>query len=255
MNPYFGFFFATTTLIIAVPTAIKVYNWVLTLWRGDIHLTLPMLFALGFIVTFVNGGLTGIFLGNVIVDIPLSDTMFVVAHFHMVMGVAPIMVILGAIYHWYPKVTGRMLNNGMGQFHFWVTFIGAYAIFFPMHYVGLVGVPRRYPELGDPAFVTTSLDGLNAFISLAAFAVGFAQLVFLFNIYWSRRHGVDAGSNPWRATTLEWQTATTPPGHGNFGDDLPVVYRWAYDYSVPGAPEDFIAQNDPSPIRDLEQTS
>jgi cytochrome c oxidase subunit 1 len=255
MNPYFGFFFATTTLIIAVPTAIKVYNWVLTLWRGDIHLTLPMLFALGFIVTFVNGGLTGIFLGNVIVDIPLSDTMFVVAHFHMVMGVAPIMVILGAIYHWYPKVTGRMLNNGMGQFHFWVTFIGAYAIFFPMHYVGLVGVPRRYPELGDPAFVTTSLDGLNAFISLAAFAVGFAQLVFLFNIYWSRRHGVDAGSNPWRATTLEWQTATTPPGHGNFGDDLPVVYRWAYDYSVPGAPEDFIAQNDPSPIRDHEQTS
>ena len=255
MNPYFGFFFATTTLIIAVPTAIKVYNWVLTLWRGDIHLTLPMLFALRFIVTFVNGGLTGIFLGNVIVDIPLSDTMFVVAHFHMVMGVAPIMVILGAIYHWYPKVTGRMLNNGMGQFHFWVTFIGAYAIFFPMHYVGLVGVPRRYPELGDPAFVTTSLDGLNAFISLAAFAVGFAQLVFLFNIYWSRRHGVDAGSNPWRATTLEWQTATTPPGHGNFGDDLPVVYRWAYDYSVPGAPEDFIAQNDPSPIRDLEQTS
>ena len=255
MNPYFGFFFATTTLIIAVPTAIKVYNWLLTLWRGDIHLTLPMLFALGFIVTFVNGGLTGIFLGNVIVDIPLSDTMFVVAHFHMVMGVAPIMVILGAIYHWYPKVTGRMLNNGMGQFHFWVTFIGAYAIFFPMHYVGLVGVPRRYPELGDPAFVTTSLDGLNAFISLAAFAVGFAQLVFLFNIYWSRRHGVDAGSNPWRATTLEWQTATTPPGHGNFGDDLPVVYRWAYDYSVPGAPEDFIAQNDPSPIRDLEQTS
>ena len=255
MNPYFGFFFATTTLIIAVPTAIKVYNWVLTLWRGDIHLTLPMLFALGFIVTFVNGGLTGIFLGNVIVDIPLSDTMFVVAHFHMVMGVAPIMVILGAIYHWYPKVTGRMLNNGMGQFHFWVTFIGAYAIFFPMHYVGLVGVPRRYPELGDPAFVTTSLDGLNAFISLAAFAVGFAQLVFLFNLNWSRRHGVDAGSNPWRATTLEWQTATTPPGHGNFGDDLPVVYRWAYDYSVPGAPEDFIAQNDPSPIRDLEQTS
>ena len=249
MNPYFGFFFATTTLIIAVPTAIKVYNWVLTLWQGDIHLTLPMLFALGFIVTFVNGGLTGIFLGNVIVDVPLSDTMFVVAHFHMVMGVAPIMVILGAIYHWYPKVTGRMLNNAMGQFHFWVTFIGAYAIFFPMHYVGLVGVPRRYPELGDPAFVTTSVDGLNAFISLAAFAVGFAQLVFLFNLYWSRRHGADAGDNPWRATTLEWQTATTPPGHGNFGDELPVVYRWAYDYSVPGAPEDFIAQNDPNPIK------
>ena len=148
MNPYFGFFFATTTLIIAVPTAIKVYNWVLTLWRGDIHLTVPMLFALGFIVTFVNGGLTGLFLGNVVVDVPLSDTMFVVAHFHMVMGVAPIMVIFGAIYHWYPKITGRMLNDTLGKFHFWVTFLGAYAIFFPMHYLGLMGVPRRYYELG-----------------------------------------------------------------------------------------------------------
>src|SRR3982075_2005990 len=130
MNPYFGFFFATTTLIIAIPTAIKVYNWVLTLWRGDIHLTVPMLFALSFIITFLNGGLTGLFLGNVVVDVPLSDTMFVVAHFHMVMGVAPIMVVLGAIYHWYPKVTGRMLNEMLGKFHFWVTFLGAYAIFF-----------------------------------------------------------------------------------------------------------------------------
>ena len=252
MNPYFGFFFATTTLIIAIPTAIKVYNWVLTLWQGDIHLTLPMLFALGFIVTFVNGGLTGLFLGNVVVDVPLSDTMFVVAHFHMVMGVAPIMVILGAIYHWYPKMTGRMLNEAMGQFHFWITFVGAYAIFFPMHYVGLVGVPRRYPELGDPAFVTQSVDGLNSFISLAAFAVGFAQIVFFFNIFWSLRHGREAGSNPWRANSLEWQTPETPPGHGNFGDELPIVYRWAYDYSVPGAPEDFIAQDDPNPITQNE---
>ncbi len=125
MNPNFGFFFATTTLIIAIPTAIKVYNWVLTLWRGDIHLTVPMLFALGFIVTFVNGGLTGLFLGNVVVDVPLSATMFVVAHFHMVMGVAPLLVIFGGIYHWYPKVTGRMLNDAMGKFHFWVTFLGA----------------------------------------------------------------------------------------------------------------------------------
>ena len=139
MHPKFGFFFATTTLIIAIPTAIKVYNWVLTLWRGDIHLTVPMLFALGFIITFVNGGLTGLFLGNVVVDVPLSDTMFVVAHFHMVMGVAPIMVVLGAIYHWYPKVTGRMLNDWLGKFHFWVTFLGAYLIFFPMHYLGLLG--------------------------------------------------------------------------------------------------------------------
>ena len=247
MHPWFGFFFATTTLIIAVPTAIKVYNWVLTLWRGDIHLTLPMLFALAFIVTFVNGGLTGLFLGNVVVDVPLSDTMFVVAHFHMVMGVAPILVVFGAIYHWYPKITGRMLNEGMGQFHFWVTFVGAYAIFFPMHYVGLVGVPRRYPELGETAFIPDSVHDLNAFISVAALIVGFAQLVFLFNLIWSIRHGKDAGGNPWRATTLEWQTPETPPRHGNFGEDLPLVYRWAYDYSVPGAPRDFIPQNDPWP--------
>ncbi|MSU89282.1 cytochrome c oxidase subunit I [Rhodobacteraceae bacterium 2CG4] len=246
MHPWFGFFFATTTLIIAVPTAIKVYNWVLTLWRGDIHLTLPMLFALGFIVTFVNGGLTGLFLGNVVVDVPLSDTMFVVAHFHMVMGVAPIMVIFGAIYHWYPLITGRMLNETLGQIHFWVTFIGAYAIFFPMHYVGLVGVPRRYYELGEASFLTTPVDGLNAFITVAALVVGAAQMLFLFNLGWSIRRGRDAGHNPWRATSLEWQTPDVPPRHGNWGDRLPPVYRWAYDYSVPGAPDDFIAQNDPA---------
>src|SRR5687768_17107215 len=167
MHPWFGFFFATSTLIIAIPTAIKVYNWVLTLWKGDIHLTVPMLFALGFIVTFVNGGLTGLFLGNVVVDVPLSDTMFVVAHFHMVMGVAPIMVVLGAIYHWYPKVTGRMLDDWMGKFHFWVTFLGAYLIFFPMHYLGLLGVPRRYYEMGETAFVPESATGLNHFITIA----------------------------------------------------------------------------------------
>jgi cytochrome c oxidase subunit 1 len=246
MNPAFGFFFATTTLIIAVPTAIKVYNWVLTLWRGDIHLTLPMLFALAFIVTFVNGGLTGLFLGNVVVDVPLSDTMFVVAHFHMVMGVAPILVIFGAIYHWYPKVTGRMLDEVLGQIHFWVTFLGTYAIFFPMHYLGLLGVPRRYFEMGETAFVPPSAHTLNIFITVMALVVGAGQMVFLFNLVWSLFRGRESGGNPWRATTLEWQTPQTPPAHGNWGKDLPVVYRWAYDYSVPGAAEDFIPQNVPS---------
>ncbi|MFZ1895733.1 MAG: cytochrome c oxidase subunit I [Rhodoplanes sp.] len=245
MNPYFGYFFATTTLIIAVPTAIKVYNWVLTLWRGNIHLTLPMLFSLAFIVTFVNGGLTGLFLGNVSVDVPLSDTMFVVAHFHMVMGVAPIMVIFGAIYHWYPKITGRMLNETLGKIHFWITFLGAYAIFFPMHYVGLMGIPRRYFDVSDMNFVPPSAHDLNAFITVMALIVGVAQIIFLFNLAWSLRHGKEAGGNPWRATTLEWQTPETPPGHGNWGKELPVVYRWAYDYSVPGAKEDFIPQNVP----------
>jgi cytochrome c oxidase subunit 1 len=245
MHPSFGFFFATTTLIIAIPTAIKVYNWILTLWRGDIHFTLPMLFALAFIVTFVNGGLTGLFLGNVVVDVPLSDTMFVVAHFHMVMGIAPILVIFGAIYHWYPKVTGRLLDETLGRLHFWVTFVGAYAIFFPMHYIGLMGVPRRYYELGEMAFLPPSTATLNAFITIAALIVGAAQLVFVFNLAWSLRRGRVAGANPWHATTLEWQTPQTPPAHGNWGKTLPVVYRWAYDYSVPGAARDFLPQNQP----------
>ena len=245
MHPAFGFFFATTTLIIAIPTAIKVYNWVLTLWRGDIHLTVPMLFALAFIVTFVNGGLTGLFLGNVVVDVPLSDTMFVVAHFHMVMGIAPIFAIFGAIYHWYPKVTGRLLNDRLGKLHFWVTFLGAYAIFFPLHYIGLMGVPRRYYEMGEMAFVPPSTVTLNEFITIVALIVGAAQLSFVFNLVRSLRRGRPAGGNPWGATTLEWQTPQTPPGHGNWGKTLPVVYRWAYDYSVPGAAQDFLPQNQP----------
>jgi cytochrome c oxidase subunit I len=245
MHPAFGYFFATTTLIIAIPTAIKVYNWVLTLWRGDIHLTVPMLYALAFIVTFVNGGLTGLFLGNVVVDVPLSDTMFVVAHFHMVMGIAPIFAIFGGIYHWYPKVTGRLLSDTLGKLHFWVTFLGAYAIFFPLHYVGLMGVPRRYYEMGEMAFVPPSTATLNAFITVVALIVGAAQLVFVFNLVRSLRRGRPAGDNPWGATTLEWQTPQTPPGHGNWGKTLPVVYRWAYDYSVPGAAQDFLPQNQP----------
>ena len=244
MNPWFGFFFATTTLIIAVPTAIKVYNWTLTLWKGNIQFTLPMLFALAFIVTFVNGGITGLFLGNVVVDVPLSDTMFVVAHFHMVMGVAPILVVFGAIYHWYPLITGRMLHEGMGQLHFWVTFIGAYTIFLPLHYLGFLGVPRRYFEMGETNFIPESAQDLNAFVTVVALTVGVAQVVFFINLFWSLRNGKQAGPNPWKACSLEWRTAQVPPGHGNF-DDLPVVYRWAYDYGVPGADEDFIPQDLP----------
>jgi cytochrome c oxidase subunit 1 len=245
MNPYFGFFFATTTLIIAVPTAIKVYNWVLTLWRGNIHLTVPMLFAIGFVFTFINGGLTGLFLGNVTVDLPLSDTMFVVAHFHMVMAVSPILAVFGAIYHWYPKITGRMLNDTLGKFHFWITFLGTYAIYYPMHYLGILGVPRRYYAIENLDFVPASAYSLNVAITIAALIVGAAQVVFLYNLVWSYFKGKPAGGNPWRATTLEWQTPDTPPKHGNFGPTLPVVYRWAYDYSVPGAKEDFIPQNVP----------
>ena len=246
MNPYFGFFFATTTLIIAVPTAIKVYNWVLTLWQGNIHLTVPMLFAIGFIFTFTHGGLTGIFLGNVVVDLPLSDTYFVVAHFHMVMGVSPILVVFGSIYHWYPKITGKMFNQTLGKWHFWVTFLGTYAIYLPMHYLGFLGVPRRYFAMGDTEFMPESAFTLNQSITISALIVGAAQLIFLYNIIVSLKKGKPSGPNPWKATTLEWQTPDTPPKHGNWGHELPVVHRWAYDYSVPGYHDDFIPQNVPA---------
>jgi cytochrome c oxidase subunit 1 len=246
MNPYFGFFFATTTLIIAVPTAIKVYNWVLTLWRGNIHLNVPMLFAMGFIFTFINGGLTGLFLGNVTVDVPLSGTYFVVAHFHMVMGVSPIMVVFGAIYHWYPKMTGKFLSDRLGKIHFWCTFLGTYSIYLPMHYLGIMGVPRRYYAYSNSIeFIPLSVQEANKWITISACFVAAIQLIFLFNLVWSYFKGKPSGANPWRATTLEWQTEHNPATHGNWGAKLPVVYRWAYDYSVPGAPEDFIPQNVP----------
>ncbi len=252
MNPYFAFFFATTTLVIAVPTAIKVYNWLLTLWRGDIHLSVPMLFALAFICTFVIGGLTGLFLGNVSVDIPLSGTYFVVAHFHMVMGVAPLLVVFGGIYHWFPKITGRMLDDRIGKLHFWVTFLGTYVIYFPMHYLGVLGMPRRYYNFDGYQFIPPSAHALNAFISVAALIVGAAQLLFVVNLVWSTFRGKKADPNPWRAASLEWFTPDTPPKHLNWGPQLPVAYRWAYAYSVPGAPQDFIAQNAPPAAGGME---
>ena len=245
MNPYFGFFFAFTTLIIAVPTAIKVYNWVLTLWHGNIRMTVPMLFAMGFIFTFIHGGLTGIFLGNVTVDLPLSDTYFVVAHFHMVMGVSPIMVLFASLYHWFPKLSGKMFNVTLGKIHFWATFLGTYAIYLPMHYLGFLGVPRRYYAIGETSFIPDSAMALNANITQAALFVGVMQLVFIFNIIWSLRNGKPAGHNPWEATSLEWQTPHTPPHHGNWGAKLPVVYRWAYEYGAPGVKDDFVPQNMP----------
>ena len=257
MNPWFGYFFATTTLIIAVPTALKVYNWVITLWKANIQLTIPMLFALAFIVTFVNGGITGLFLGNVIVDVPLSDTYFVVAHFHMVMGIAPVLVVFGAIYHWFPLITGRFLHEGMGKIHFWVSFLGSYAIYFPMHYLGFVGVPRRYFEMYDSEYMAVSTNYLNQFITIVALIVGFTQILFLYNIITSAKFGKKAGKNPWKACSLEWRTPEVPAGHGNFGKELPVVYRWAYDFNVPGAKEDFIPQDiapNQVPEAEAEQT-
>jgi cytochrome c oxidase subunit 1 len=243
MHPLFGFFFATTTLIIAVPTAIKVYNWTLTLWRGDIHMTVPMLFALGFISTFVLGGVTGLFLGNVSVDIPLSNTYFVVAHFHMVMGVSPVLAVFGGIYHWFPKISGRMYNDALGKLHFWITFLGAYAIFFPMHYLGVLGMPRRYHAYDNYTFIPPSAQLMNEFITIAALVVGVAQLLFIFNLAYSTFKGKVADGNPWRAASLEWFTPQTPPAHGNWGPQLPVVYRGAYDYGQQTGDSDYIPQN------------
>jgi cytochrome c oxidase subunit I len=255
MNPYFGFFFATTTLIIAIPTAIKVYNWVLTLWQGNIRLNVPMLFAIGFIFTFIHGGLTGLFLGNVTVDLPLSDTYFVVGHFHMVMGVSPIMVLFGAIYHWLPKITGKMFNETLGKIHFWFTFLGTYAIYLPMHYLGILGIPRRYYANGLADFIPASAQSMNVGITVAALTVGVVQLIFIYNLYWTLTRGKPSGGNPWEATTLEWQTPDTPPKHGNWGPKLPVVYRWAYDFSVPGAVNDYIPQNEPHHGSDSVESS
>jgi len=243
MNPYLGFFFATTTLIIAIPTAIKVYNWVITLWNANIRMTVPMLYCLAFLITFLIGGLTGLFLGNVAVDVPLSDTYFVVGHFHMVMAVSPVLALYGGLYHWYPSVTGRMLDDRLGKIHFWITFVGTYLIYFPMHYIGFLGVPRRYYSNEQYDFIPQSVNDLNQFITICALIVGAAQFILLYNFVVSIYKGKKAGSNPWGACTLEWQALESPPGHGNWDVQLPVVHRWPYDYGLPGATADFVPQN------------
>lgn len=242
LNPFLGSIFVLLTLLIAVPSAIKVFNWLTTLWRGNIRFTPGMMFAIGFVSLFISGGLTGIWLGNSALDIHLHDTMFVVAHFHIVMGVASMFGMFAGIYHWYPKMYGRYLNNTLGYIHFWITMVGAYLIFWPMHYEGLAGMPRRYYDYSIwESF--KQFGGLNQFISTVALIVFATQILFLFNFFYSIWKGRKVTStNPYGSNTLEW---TTPlrPGHGNWPGEIPEVHRWAYDYAKDG--REFIPQNEP----------
>jgi cytochrome c oxidase subunit 1 len=241
MNPFLGSAFVLLTLLIAVPSAIKVFNWLTTLWKGNIRYTPAMLFAIGFVSLFISGGLTGLFLGNSTLDIQLHDTYFMIAHFHLVMGVAGMFGMFCGIYHWFPKIFGRFLNSTLGHIHFWVTFAGAYLIFWPMYYEGLAGVPRRYMDYSS-WISFNQFGGLNRMISMVALIVFGMQFLFIFNFFYSIFKGRRVMTrNPWQANTLEW---TTPirPGHGNWPGDIPEVYRWPYDYSKDG--REFIPQTE-----------
>jgi cytochrome c oxidase subunit 1 len=247
MDPRSAFAFSLMTMAIGVPSAIKTFNWLGTMYRGRIRFTTPMLFAIGFVSLFVSGGLSGPFLAQPTLDIPLHDTFFVVAHFHLIMGVAAIFGIFAATYYWFPKMFGRMMNDGMGRLHFWITFAGTYAIFMPMHYLGMAGRPRRYAMVDVPGGLFNRMHplmSLEKFISIAALITAAVQIVFVVNLFWSMFKGRKATDNPWDSTTLEW-TIPSPPPHDNFGGKTPVVYHGPYEYSVPGAPRDFIMQTDP----------
>jgi cytochrome c oxidase subunit 1 len=245
MSPYSAFAFSLLTMAIGVPSAIKTFNWLGTIHGGRVRFYTPMLFAIGFVSLFVSGGLSGPFLAQPALDIPLHDTYFVVGHFHLIMGVAAIFGIFAATYYWFPKMFGRMMNEGMGKVHFWLTFIGTYAIFMPMHYLGMAGHPRRYSQLTELAYLHPLIP-VQRFMTYAAFVTIGAQLIFVVNLFWSMFKGQKAADNPWDATTLEWTTATPPP-HDNFGGHTPVVTHGPYEYGVPGAARDFIMQNDPTP--------
>lgn len=243
MNPFLGGVFMITTLIIAVPSAVKAFNYLATLWRGNIRFTPAMMFAIGLVSFFISGGLTGLYVGNAALDINLHDTYFVVAHFHLVMGSAAIFGMLSGVYHWFPKMFGRMMNEKLGFLHFWLTFIAAYLVFFPMHFMGIDGVPRRYYAFTEFPFMEKWMS-VNELITWAAILAGVAQLAFLWNFFYSIRKGRKAEQNPWNSNTLEW---TTPVKHlhGNWPGEIPTVYRWPYDYSKPGHHEDFIPQTVP----------
>ncbi len=255
MNPFIGSVFVFTTLLIAIPSAVKVFNYITTLWKGSIVLTPAMMFAIGLVSTFITGGVTGIILADSALDIAIHDTYFVVAHFHIVMGMSAVFGMFAGVYHWFPKMYGKMMNKRLGYVHFWITIFGAYGVFFPMHFVGLAGAPRRYYDYSVYGEFDTNSQAmmvdLNVIITVFAIISALGQLVFLFNFFYSIFRGPASVQNPWRSNTLEW---TTPVEHvhGNWPGDLPTVHRWPYDYSKPGAEEDFISQNVPLADGEIE---
>ncbi|MBK8339354.1 MAG: cbb3-type cytochrome c oxidase subunit I [Flavobacteriales bacterium] len=243
MNPFLGSVFVFTTLLIAIPSAVKVFNYITTLWRGNLVLSPAMLFSIGLVATFIAGGLTGIILADSALDINVHDTYFVVAHFHIVMGMSAIFGMFAGIYHWFPKMYGKMMNTRLGFAHFWLTFVSAFGVFFPMHFIGLAGAPRRYYSYSEFPMFDGVVD-LNVLVTVFAVIGGLSQLLFLYNFFYSIFRGPKAVQNPWRGNTLEW---TTPVAHmhGNWPGPIPTVYRWPYDYSKPGKPEDFVLQTEP----------
>lgn len=249
MNPFLGSVFTFTTLLVAIPSAVKVFNYLTTLWKGNIVYSPGMMFAIGMVSTFITGGLTGIILGDSALDINVHDTYFVVAHFHIVMGASAIFGMFAGVYHWFPKMYGKMMNTKLGYVHFWLTVISVYGVFFPMHFIGLAGVPRRY--YSNEAFpLFDALQDINVSISLFAFLGGIAQVLFFINFFYSIFRGSKASQNPWKSNALEW-TTPVEVGHGNWPGAIPTVHRWAYDYSKPGKEEDFVPQD--VPIADGEE--
>jgi cytochrome c oxidase subunit 1 len=243
MNPFLGSVFVFTTLLIAIPSAVKAFNYITTLWKSNSIFSPAMLFAVGLVSTFVTGGITGIILADSALDINVHDTYFVVAHFHIVMGASAIFGMFCGVYHWFPRMYGRMMNNKLGYVHFWLTFIGVYGVFFPMHFVGLAGAPRRYFTYENfPMF--ESLQNINIVITSFAIMAALAQGIFLFNFFYSIFKGKIASQNPWNSNTLEW-TAPVEHLHGNWPGALPEVHRWPYDYSKPGKEDDFVPQTVP----------
>ena len=243
MNPFLGSVFTFTTLLIAIPSAVKAFNYITTLWKGNIQFNPPMLFAIGFVSTFITGGLTGIILGDSALDINVHDTYFVVAHFHLVMGISALYGMLAGMYHWFPIMFGKMMNKNLGYIHFWITAISAYGVFFPMHFIGMAGLPRRYYTNSNfPLF--DDLADTNQIITMFAIMGAAVQLVFLYNFIYSMYYGKKAPQNPWKSTTLEW-TASQKHIHGNWQGKIPEVHRWPYDYSKPGYKEDFVPQHIP----------